>query len=125
MKTPQEIFDTTLFHLRNQGVAAMSIYSGYGDLDEIDQLRCAYRGEGGTMCAVGCHIPDRLYSPTLEGMRVEDLPMLRDLGLSDSKDLLTELQHLHDGTLERKGLQAWEEGMKKLATLYGLVYKPA
>ena len=31
---------------------------------------CAYRGEGKTMCAVGCLIPDEIYHPIMEGMSI-------------------------------------------------------
>ena len=53
--TGQEIFDSVLAHLRKQGDASLNA-SG----------KCAYRGEGGTACAVGCLIPDELYDPRIE-----------------------------------------------------------
>lgn len=62
MNTMQEEFDAVVAHLYKQGKKAMS---GKG---------CAYRGENGTMCAVGCRIPDEMYDPKMEGQFVFSLP---------------------------------------------------
>ena len=32
----------------------------------VTEKGCAYRGDGGTMCAVGCLIPDELYTDRIE-----------------------------------------------------------
>jgi hypothetical protein len=65
--TDQEIFDTVAKHLIAQGkqsllpqVAGDSEYNG-----------CAYRGENGTKCAIGCLIPDELYNPIIENTSVQ------------------------------------------------------
>jgi hypothetical protein len=50
----QEFFDKSVRHLFAQKVP--SIING----------NCKYRGPNGTMCAVGCHIPDDLYKEEFE-----------------------------------------------------------
>lgn len=99
--TPQEIYDTVINHLRAQGQRAMGT------------VGCAYRGAGGTKCAVGVLIPDELYDPAIEGRSVtafkpgtvsvdatnrkecdalgEAMPLLVEHNV-----LLGELQSLHD-----------------------------
>ncbi len=71
---------------------------------------CAYRGDNGLMCAVGCLIPDDHYDPKFEGTYVlsnQLRPVLKALGILDgaqydtaeyekSADLLERLQSLHD-----------------------------
>lgn len=47
----QQAFDLTVKWLARQGHAAMNIIGN-----------CVYRGEGGTRCAVGIHIPDDVYN---------------------------------------------------------------
>lgn len=54
--TNQEIFDKVATHLLSQG--KRSALGGVG---------CAYRGDGGLQCAIGCLIPDELYRYELEG----------------------------------------------------------
>ena len=129
--TGQEIFDSVLAHLRKQGDASLNA-SG----------KCAYRGEGGTACAVGCLIPDELYDPRIESWRVESILGLRTGGVDageveayrevlsrvaghlgqENKTLLGTLQHAHDNQLAKSGLPAWEREMKRIAGNYGLVY---
>lgn len=118
MKTAQQVFDTTLHHLRKQGTAATA-------QNQDGRLRCAYRGENGTSCAIGCHIPDSLYLPEYEGRRASTLPMLEALSLAEHKPLLNMLQGLHDVALTEYGLAAWECGMKNYAGNRGLNYTPA
>lgn len=52
---PQEIFDTVVRHLAQQGGPAKD---GNGD--------CVYRGQNNTKCAVGCLIPDEMYRPEMD-----------------------------------------------------------
>lgn len=57
------ILDKVVTHLVTQRARAMT------PQDE----GCAYRGENGTMCAVGCLIPDDIYSPDIESLGVQGL----------------------------------------------------
>lgn len=67
----------------------------------FNKLRnCAYRGDGGRKCAIGCLIPDEMYDRYLE---IEKPTMvfarLRKNGLFDescSNDFLLDLQRAHD-----------------------------
>ncbi|MGQ7794435.1 hypothetical protein ACUN0C_18675 [Faunimonas sp. B44] len=78
----QEAFDTVVRHLFKQGKQAK--FGG-----------CVYRGPEGTKCAVGCLIPDELYSPKLEGRSVFSLPQ-RVLDQLPAPSLLDKLQQAHD-----------------------------
>ena len=132
--TEQEIFDTVLAHLREQGKAAAT-----------DDGGCRYRGADGTACAVGCLIPDELYDPVIEGLGVgriieavvpdyrqdqtqELLPILarikNHIG-AEHLPLLNELQEAHDMGLYISGLDAWEEEMHRIACAFDLQYTPA
>lgn len=96
----QVIFDTVVDHLFTQGRPAKTILNG--------ALTCAYRGDDGTKCAVGCLLDDEQYDPDLEGNNVQDEAVQLALGLrvtdvlmSDELvqrriDLLAALQHVHD-----------------------------
>ena len=131
--TEQEIFDTVLTHLREQGEAATSAGGS-----------CRYRGANGTACAVGCLIPDELYDPLIEGLSVvgiieidvpeyrqdktqELLPILarikNHIG-AEHLPLLCELQDAHDIDLFNSDLAAWEEEMHRIAWAFDLQYTP-
>lgn len=131
--TEQEIFDTVLAHLREQGKAATDLGGA-----------CRYRGADGTACAVGCLIPDELYDPLIEGMTArwiievvvpeyhqhqaqELLPILarikNHLG-TEHIPLLRELQDAHDIALFDLGLDAWEKEMRQIARAFDLKYTP-
>lgn len=62
------------------------------------QSGCAYRGVGGTKCAVGCLIPDALYDARMEGLSVDGLP--EDFpGYAVTRkqfEMLVHLQYIHD-----------------------------
>lgn len=54
--TKREIFLKVKNHLLTQMVKSM----------EPDSQSCAYRGQNGTKCAIGCLIPDEHYDPIIE-----------------------------------------------------------
>ena len=115
MSLDQTIFDRVAAHLLAQGRPSLSA---------IRLGVCAYRGEGGLRCAVGCLIDDAHYSEALEGYSVQLGDVLRavksSLGLQHlaprTADLLGDLQHLHDLTPPEE----WREGLKGLARQYDL-----
>lgn len=128
--TDQEIFDKILFHLRKQGKAARD-----------DTGNCAYRGAGGTMCAVGCLISDDMYDPAFEGLTASAAypedgcqlnPGTRELrraldaaGIDPSQwELLMRMQSGHDCELDAHGPDKWEKFMFAQATLRDLIYTP-
>jgi len=87
--------------------------------------KCKYRGENGLKCAVGCVLPDEVYTPDLEvgisGLiaklkkRYGDCEMVREMWRDE--DLLRSLQRVHDyqppkSWYERFGLVAYKYGLK-------------
>lgn len=101
--TRQEIFDTVATHLITQGRRA---WTG---------TNCMYLAPNGDRCAIGCLIPDDLYTPEMEGSGVdcfydrEDadgqaidafIGTLERLGIDENDDvtrnLLVGLQSVHD-----------------------------
>ena len=90
-----EIFNHVVEHLRRQGKES-KLTNHAGGYD------CAYRGDGGTMCAVGCLIADDEYDPTWEGRVIGTL--LKDCILPRSlhkrllphEEMLCYLQYFHD-----------------------------
>lgn len=90
---------------------------------------CAYRGANGLMCAVGCLIPDELYSEDLERKSV--LPLLHYIekhnphqveafvavGINRSNaPLLVRLQTIHD----RFAARLWQDELTKAAKDFNL-----
>lgn len=65
---------------------------------------CAYRGDGGLKCAIGCLIPDTVYSVHMENTTVvvinENYP---ELGFGRIVNELHELQCIHDGHVPWRG----------------------
>lgn len=109
--TAQEIFTTVVTHLRGQGTKA-----------QTPQLGCVYRGPHNTKCAVGCLIPDALYTPNMEGTVVGCLPdKFPALGfLSEHLDLLHDLQVMHDDS----NVEEWECRLESIANAYTLELPP-
>lgn len=108
--TNQEVFDKVAAHLLNQG----------GRSRADDDSMCAYRNSKGQRCAIGCLIPDDVYSPKMEGQRIGslmyDYPRLRDLFAGTDGNLLYTLQVLHD----RYEPETWKHELRERAKLYKL-----
>lgn len=89
--TDQEFFDKTITHLLKQG--KQSIVPSASNT-------CMYRGPDNTSCAIGCHIPDEMYSSGMENLRVSALfktfPKLRKIFQGLSNHLLHDMQFFHD-----------------------------
>jgi len=87
------------------------------DTHEDDQNRCAYRGPGGTKCAVGLFITDENYSPSIEGFFVSTLfedGYLSGIG-EESLHLLRRLQVVHDDSAKRSSREMFERRMRLVA----------
>ena len=94
----QDVFDKVSVHLLSQNCKA-----------EIG-WNCAYRGENGTSCAVGCLFPDEDYDEAMEGTTIGHIfckqmddddralqKALENNGIDESnKPLLKTLQWVHD-----------------------------
>lgn len=88
--TKREIFDHVKEHLLTQNAKSAE-----------EDGSCRYRGPFNRMCAIGCLIPENLYSETMEGCSVsglfQDSPELRHILLSgDHMAMLVGLQRIHD-----------------------------
>ncbi len=101
--TAQQVFDRVAIHLLTQKERS-------GSRDGS----CYYRS-GPLSCAVGCLIPDEVYSVMLEGIGVLNLPEKSDwfgqAGLLAHTRLLQDLQDLHD----KRCPTQWREQLKQLA----------
>lgn len=92
----QEIFDKVVHHLHKQGKPALLFTNSA-------EGHCAYRGDDGSTCAVGCLIADEFYEPIFEGggagradiQRAVEASLGRQLTYLDMK-LLGALQSAHD-----------------------------
>lgn len=114
----QEIFDVIAWNLLRQHARARVVHDdGRG--------QCRYQAPDGKRCAIGFIIPDDIYHPTLEGLRVADLAhqllhtnfgrefarlLYRDL------ELLTALQQMHD----RSSPAQWGVELAVIARRFGL-----
>lgn len=109
--TDQEIYDRIVTHLRKQWARSAT----------PDGLQCLYRSTDGKMCAVGCLIPDDVYSPQMERWSVtrltEGWSALRPLFGSNIM-LLNRLQMIHD----QYPLNKWEYKFEECARHFKLVY---
>ena len=120
--TNQEIFDKVAVHLLTQNKQSRT-----GDVG------CAYRGNDGLSCAIGCLIPDAEYTQDIEGWllpaRLKTLSLdidpeerekgsekladiLRSVGVPDTAfELLSQLQNIHDAYQPA----SWKERLAKCA----------
>lgn len=89
MNTMQHEFDEVVKHMYKQGKPA-----------QRDGGICVYRGKEGSMCAVGCRIPDATYTPDMEGNPTHDL--IEHFGsklpaeIVAYADMFEQLQQVHD-----------------------------
>lgn len=122
----QEIFDKIVAHLRQQGKKSMMFITNGMTRPEMS---CAYRGENGTSCAIGCLIPDNEYSSVFEGGRFsgvmryavhnggeDKFPTI--YALSDHSNFLLSMQDVHDSYPPTQ----WEERFAIVAFNYQLQY---
>lgn len=121
----QALFDKAAEHLLKQNEKAMSVWGG------TPIPRCAYRGENGKMCAVGCLISDEHYRPDMEGANPNDL--LTEIGASNGFDpekltiyqqseliyMLDRLQSVHDCN----DPDEWKQKLEYRAKECGLEWK--
>jgi hypothetical protein len=113
----QEMFTKITEHLLKQGKRSMYSKPSMYSSDMVKS--CAYRGENGRTCAVGCLIPDEDYTPEMEGVGVSRLQQhWPDLFQFDGNqlDLLADLQNLHDCG-DPKNLR---DGLVSIASTYKL-----
>ena len=111
--TLQEIFDKVAVHLLTQQERSETCGG------------CAYRGERGLMCAVGCLIPDELYDSSMESLCATtilvDFPefgkyIRGNTPHPDMPYLLSRLQNIHDHDI----VDMWHYALQRCAHAYKL-----
>lgn len=115
IRTKQEVFEISSVHLVKQNRKATETISG--------RDQCRYRAADGSMCAVGCMIPDEEYREEFEGYSVSGIgyavceKIRAAAGITqDTADLAGRLQTIHDcGTPD-----TWRNRLKELAKEYNL-----
>lgn len=110
--TAQAIFDRVAKHLLRQGRRSWSTEAG----------GCAYRGNDGDKCAVGCLILDREYDEAMENRPVCELldKGALPMRLAPHVGLLTILQMAHDGCDDQHFVPAILARLRNIATDHGL-----
>lgn len=96
----QEIFDQVARHLLTQKELSLN-----------QDSNCMYRGDNGMMCAVGCLIPDELYTEDIENKVASSdvvVDLLRSAGVIEYEEgddrhideikFLSKLQTVHDSS---------------------------
>ena len=116
--TKQETFDLIVNHLRKQGRPSKGPFSKNSTSDW-----CLLRGPDGLSCAVGCLIPDELYSAQFEGPSLSNSPELQQIlkGLGHDVELCCALQSVHD----RYPTDLWESALRQVAPAFGVEYTNA
>ena len=115
----QQVFDKVSNHLLTQNRKSMGGPGG----------GCAYRGDNGSSCAVGCLMPDSEYHIRMEGQNIQDDqvwdalltvidPNCEDDAISKKFDLLADLQELHDD----HECYTWAERLNIVASNHGLTF---
>lgn len=124
----QELFDTSALHMLCQGEKSTGVVGGLES--------CMLHSSDGRRCAIGCLIPDHIYTATLEGSSVLDILAAaggsnkmadRDVRLNarqarffsewlEHGDLLYELQCTHDAF----SVEDWLVRLRRTAVKHGL-----
>lgn len=105
--TAQEVFDQVKEHLLTQKVQSKTSFG------------CAYRGDGGLMCAAGCLIGEGEYVPHMDNEYDSAWSTLVSEGVvpKDHQTLIQSLQNIHDGSPDD-----WVDELKELADTLNLKY---
>ncbi len=107
----QELYNKVATHLLTQNKKSVENY-----------IDCKYRGDNGLKCAIGCLIPDELYTPEFEGLKLCNLPsvLLESIGINSvsCKSLASDLQTIHD----HWSVNHWKSELERLAVHYDLNY---
>ena len=108
--TNQEIFTKVKNHLLTQNCKA------------TEQKVCRYRTANGLKCAIGCLIPDDVYTRNIEHKTVDLLcsGVVKDFDYLKQfdKSFLRRLQVIHDNV----DVDKWENELKAFARLENLVF---
>lgn len=107
--TAQQVFDQVATHLLTQNEKSV---------DRTERgPECVYRSYKGLQCAAGCLISEHEYNPGMENNQWDDLAH-SGIVPSDHKELIMELQCVHDTELAYN----WEHSLEKVANKTGLTF---
>ena len=108
----QQVFDKVSNHLLTQNRKSMED----GD--------CSYHSSDGTKCAIGCLIPENMYTEEMEGNSVSSSLVngaLHPISVKgDMHDMLCDLQSVHDNLWPTE----WTKALLRLAITYKLFFTP-
>lgn len=110
MVTLQSMYDKVAKHLLKQNAVSRIT-------NTFSNAMCAYRSPDGLKCAIGCLIPDSLYSPGMEGKSIDAL--CEHFPLSDyiiPGRLAYTLQKIHDAD----EVHEWPKMLRLAAVEFGL-----
>lgn len=123
--TNQEAFDRVAKHLFAQKQRCLRPIKSI--LYEDPVTVCSYRNAIGQKCAIGALIPDELYKPSYESMRIDSLLVkeeaMTELFKGTSVALLIDLQAVHDGFSQtdlKQLLDSWRHSLQVVASRYDL-----
>ena len=117
--TRQEIFDKVASHLLTQNAKSTLPINLHEQMSSNLYASCAYRGEYGMACAIGCLIPDELYEERYEKKSMDHcdvLDLLTKLGFADEFSLLNAFQCVHD----QYNVSDWYEKLLDISASYGI-----
>jgi hypothetical protein len=109
--TAQQVFDQVAAHL-----LAQNKHSEMNTASVIQTPRCAYRGDGGLMCAAGCLIADEEYNSDNFEMMSWFALVQRALVPNAHVDLICALQRVHDGNSTHE----WHQRLLRVAEKFDL-----
>lgn len=121
MRTAQELYETSVKHLRKQ---KQKSYKTLPNGEHGEQYACQYRSPDGHRCAIGCLIPDSDYKPEMEGKDLDDLlrgdllPLKLAAEFHKHRRMLALLQFVHD----QKPITDWESQFRMMADDFKLKY---
>jgi len=110
-QTAQEVFDQVVTHLLTQNQRS------YLAKQDGVVSTCAYRGDGGLACAVGCLLDDEEYDPSLEGRGLAYV-FDRAPRLAPHTRQLQALQQVHD----HRTPPSWRTFLRTVANRHNLVF---
>jgi len=87
--------------------------------NKFGDIKCAYRGENGMMCAAGCLLTDEQAQRAGEGIGWQQICKLhQDINdlYSGSEKIIMELQYVHDIVL----VSEWTSSLRGIASRYCL-----
>jgi hypothetical protein len=101
-------------------------------------IECSYRGDGGSMCAVGCIVPDSVYKASWESKQISTLIANRSEESAERRawltqvarfsEMLEDLQNAHDHQwgVKRKALRTFDfmQKLAEVASVHGVNFNP-